>query len=131
MRVTGPLLAHAEAALATVLRLAGPADEALSRYFRSHRQLGQQDRAFVAESVFAVLRRRRSLEFAAGSPDCRPLLLAALLRGLAFPKRMSWDAWLEDGKGAFPSTRATSSTPRRRRRQPRRWSQAEPTWSSR
>ena len=29
-------------------------------------------------------------------------VLAALLRALAFPKRMSWDAWLEDGKGAFP-----------------------------
>ena len=82
MRVTGPLLAHAEAALATSLRFAGPADEALSRYFRSHKQLGQHDRAFVAESVFAVLRRRRSLEFAAGSPGCRPLLLAALLRVL-------------------------------------------------
>ncbi len=24
------------------------------------------------------------------------------LRGLSFPKRMSWDAWLDDGKGAFP-----------------------------
>ena len=31
-----------------------------------------------------------------------PQVLAALLRALAFPKRMSWDAWLEDGKGAFP-----------------------------
>jgi glycyl-tRNA synthetase beta chain len=31
-----------------------------------------------------------------------PGLLAGLLRALAFPKRMSWDAWLEDGKGAFP-----------------------------
>ena len=31
-----------------------------------------------------------------------PGLLATVLRGLAFPKRMSWDAWLEDGKGAFP-----------------------------
>jgi glycyl-tRNA synthetase beta chain len=31
-----------------------------------------------------------------------PGLLAGVLRGLAFPKRMSWDAWLEDGKGAFP-----------------------------
>ena len=25
-----------------------------------------------------------------------------LLRALAFPKRMSWDAWLDDGRGAFP-----------------------------
>jgi glycyl-tRNA synthetase beta chain len=31
-----------------------------------------------------------------------PAVIAALLRGLAFPKRMSWDAWLEDGKGTFP-----------------------------
>jgi len=31
-----------------------------------------------------------------------PELLASVLRGLAFPKRMSWDAWLEDGRGAFP-----------------------------
>jgi glycyl-tRNA synthetase beta chain len=31
-----------------------------------------------------------------------PGLLATVLRGLAFPKRMSWDAWLDDGKGAFP-----------------------------
>ena len=31
-----------------------------------------------------------------------PGLLSGLLRGLAFPKRMSWDAWLEDGRGAFP-----------------------------
>ena len=29
-------------------------------------------------------------------------MLAALLRALAFPKRMSWDAWIDDGKGAFP-----------------------------
>jgi glycyl-tRNA synthetase beta chain len=31
-----------------------------------------------------------------------PGLLAGVLRTLAFPKRMSWDAWLEDGRGAFP-----------------------------
>jgi glycyl-tRNA synthetase beta chain len=31
-----------------------------------------------------------------------PAVLAALLRGFNFPKRMSWDAWIDDGKGAFP-----------------------------
>jgi glycyl-tRNA synthetase beta chain len=31
-----------------------------------------------------------------------PDLLSGLLRALAFPKRMSWDAWLDDGRGAFP-----------------------------
>jgi glycyl-tRNA synthetase beta chain len=28
--------------------------------------------------------------------------MAATLRALSFPKRMSWDAWLDDGKGPFP-----------------------------
>jgi glycyl-tRNA synthetase beta chain len=31
-----------------------------------------------------------------------PSVIASILRGLSFPKRMSWDAWLDDGKGAFP-----------------------------
>lgn len=31
-----------------------------------------------------------------------PQLIATLLRDLSFPKRMSWDAWLDDGKGSFP-----------------------------
>jgi glycyl-tRNA synthetase beta chain len=34
--------------------------------------------------------------------DLLPDVVASVLRGLAFPKRMSWDAWLADGKGAFP-----------------------------
>ncbi len=40
----------------------------------------------------------------AGAPaaEVLPGVLSALLRGLSFPKRMSWDAWLDDGKGAFP-----------------------------
>ncbi|HEX6156009.1 MAG TPA: SAM-dependent methyltransferase, partial [Burkholderiales bacterium] len=70
-----------------VLRGNAPADQLLSRYFREHRSLGQNDRAFVAECVFAVLRRRRSLEAAAGSPDPQALVGAALLRVLGFSAR--------------------------------------------
>jgi len=73
-------LAHATTALAQLLEFSRPADQALSAYFRSHRNLGQQDRAFIAESVFAVLRRKRSLEAAAGSAAPRDLLIAALVR---------------------------------------------------
>jgi 16S rRNA (cytosine967-C5)-methyltransferase len=80
VRITRPLLAHASAALQQLLEFSGPADEVLSRYFREHRQLGQHDRAFVAESAFAVLRRKRTLEMAAGSAEPRALLTAALLR---------------------------------------------------
>jgi 16S rRNA (cytosine967-C5)-methyltransferase len=80
VRPTPALLAHAEAALAELLKFSRPADQALSAYFRSHRNLGQQDRAFVAETAFAVLRRRRSLEAAAGSSAPRDLAVAALVR---------------------------------------------------
>ncbi len=44
------------------------------------------------------------LKKTAGRPTAEvlPGVIAATLRGLAFPKRMNWDAWLDDGKGAFP-----------------------------
>ena len=80
MRPTPALLGHAAAALAELLKFARPADQALSAYFRSHRNLGQTDRAFVAESAFAVLRRWRSLQAAAGSAAPRDLVVAALVR---------------------------------------------------
>jgi len=80
VRPTPALLAQAEAALAELLTFSRPADQALSAYFRSHRHLGQQDRAFIAETVFAVLRRKRSLEAAAGSPAPHALAIAALIR---------------------------------------------------
>ena len=31
--------------------------------------------------------------------DALPDVMYGLLRGLAFPKHMNWDAWLDDGKG--------------------------------
>jgi 16S rRNA (cytosine967-C5)-methyltransferase len=73
-------LVRAETLLAELLGTSGPADAAVSRYFRAHRNLGQQDRAFVAETVYAVLRRRRSLEAAAQSAAPRDLAIAALVR---------------------------------------------------
>ena len=80
MRLTRGLLGHAGAAAAKLLQFSAPADETLSRYFREHRELGQQERAFVAETVFAVLRRKRSLEAAAGSAEPQALVAAVLLR---------------------------------------------------
>lgn len=87
MKLTRPLLGQASTALAGMLDFAGPADEALSRYFRAHRALGRQDRAFIAESVFAVLRRKRSLAAAVASEEPRALLIAALVRVLGFSGR--------------------------------------------
>jgi 16S rRNA (cytosine967-C5)-methyltransferase len=87
VRITRPLVAHAGAALAQMLRFDAPADQVLSRYFRQHRSLGQSDRAFVAEAVFAVLRRKRSLEAAAGSSAPAALVAAALARVLGYSAR--------------------------------------------
>ncbi|MDR0996552.1 MAG: SAM-dependent methyltransferase, partial [Zoogloeaceae bacterium] len=52
---------HAETLIADLLRFAHPADAVLSHYFRNHKNLGQKDRAFLAETVFAVLRHWRTL----------------------------------------------------------------------
>ena len=87
MNVSRVNFKHAEAALAVVLNFSGPADEVLSRYFRARRELGQRDRAFIAESVFAVLRRKRSLEAVVQSTQPRLLLVAALLRVMGLSGR--------------------------------------------
>lgn len=87
MNVAPGLIANAEAAVADLLRLAGPADQALSAWFRRHRRLGQRERAFIAETAYAVLRRRRSLEAAAGSAAPRDLVIAALVRIFGYSGR--------------------------------------------
>jgi len=73
MPLPRPLLDHTVAALAAVLEFKHPADAVVSRYLRAHPILGQQDRAFVAETVFAVLRRLRLLETLAAGRDPRRL----------------------------------------------------------
>jgi 16S rRNA (cytosine967-C5)-methyltransferase len=87
VNVAAAQLAAAADALARVQAFSGPADQAISSYFRTHRRLGQRDRAFVAEAVFGVLRRRRSLEAMAGSAEPVALVVAALLRILGYSGR--------------------------------------------
>ncbi|MDX1376596.1 MAG: RsmB/NOP family class I SAM-dependent RNA methyltransferase [Burkholderiales bacterium] len=99
------LLRHAEAVLGELLAFAAPADQVVSRYFRAHPALGQRDRAFIAETTFAVLRRKRSLEAAAGSAQPRALLIAALVRIQGFSLRALGDRLL-------PGDRATAERAR-------------------
>ena len=73
-------LEEAITALRAVLPLDAPADVVLSRYFRENPMLGNKDRAFIAELVFGVLRRKRSLETATGKGTPRQLALAWLVR---------------------------------------------------
>jgi 16S rRNA (cytosine967-C5)-methyltransferase len=67
-------------ALRAVLAFRHPADAVLSHYFREHRQLGQQDRAFVAESVFGMLRRKLLLDYLSEGTTLRMSLLLWLAR---------------------------------------------------
>ena len=79
MRFTPALFNHTEALLSELLRSTFPADLVVSRYFRQHRELGHADRGFVAETVYAVLRRKRSLSARCGNDiTSRRLLLATL-----------------------------------------------------
>ena len=74
------LLRLAGMALADVLTNTGPADAKLGWFFKQNRELGTKDRAFVAESVYGVLRRKSYLEYVCDGDDPRKLLLAWLLR---------------------------------------------------
>jgi 16S rRNA (cytosine967-C5)-methyltransferase len=96
-------LAWAVAALGAVLAPGHPADAVLRTFFRDHPQLGARDRAFIAETVFACLRRKRLLEHLAGSSHPRRMVLACLttLRGVSDPELAplideSEAAWLRD-----------------------------------
>jgi 16S rRNA (cytosine967-C5)-methyltransferase len=71
-------LEAATSALQSLLSFAGPADGALRDFFRDHRQLGQHDRAFVAELSFAVLRHLRLFEELGARRSPRRLALTAL-----------------------------------------------------
>ena len=78
--INSNILRLAAIALADVLNNPGPADAKLGRFFRENRELGVKDRAFVAESVYGVLRRKSLLAYLADGEDPRKLLLAWLLR---------------------------------------------------
>ncbi|MCB1887522.1 MAG: RsmB/NOP family class I SAM-dependent RNA methyltransferase [Rhodocyclaceae bacterium] len=93
--------------LGSVLSFRHPADGVLSKHFREHKRLGQRDRAFVAESVYSVLRRLRWLRRLAGfHATPRELLLTWLVRGEGMSLRRLHEAlkpaereWLAEIKG--------------------------------
>jgi 16S rRNA (cytosine967-C5)-methyltransferase len=81
------LLRMTSIVLADVLSNTGPADVKLGLFFKQHRDLGTKDRAFVAESVYGVLRRKAFLMYVSEGNDPRKLLLAYLIRVLGTSTR--------------------------------------------
>ncbi len=104
---TRALVGQAAGLLDEVLARSGAADRTVSSFFRSHRSLGQRDRAFVAEAVYAALRRRRSLATAAGSESPRALLVAALVRVLGYSGRALDDALGDEDRETLARVRRT------------------------
>lgn len=70
----------ATAALRAVLPLQHPADSILRYFFKENRKLGASDRAFIAETVFGILRHRFFLESIVETATPRSLLLAYLAK---------------------------------------------------
>lgn len=111
MRITIGLIDDALSALTSLLDFSYPADAVLSRFFREHKSLGPRERAFIAESVYTVLRRKRSLERLCGRDGervtPRKLFLAALVRYQGMSQRQLGDVlkgkeldWIASIKGS-------------------------------
>ena len=67
-------------ALTVVLAARAPADAQLRQFFRDNRNLGHRDRALVADTVYAALRRRRLLEHLTPNATPREIALATLVK---------------------------------------------------
>ena len=81
MRITAKLIDATTTALNLLLKFEHPADAVLSAFFRDNKLLGQSERGFIAETAYAVLRRRRLLEHLLGKEATpRRLVLAALVK---------------------------------------------------
>ena len=58
MRLPPAIVPHTEEVLREILRFTGPADVALSRYFRENPKLGGRERGVIAEAVYGLLRNK-------------------------------------------------------------------------
>jgi 16S rRNA (cytosine967-C5)-methyltransferase len=67
-------------ALTIVLPAREPADAQLRQFFRDNKNLGQRDRALVADTVYAALRRRRLLEHVTPESTPREIALATIVK---------------------------------------------------
>ncbi|MBC8007739.1 MAG: RsmB/NOP family class I SAM-dependent RNA methyltransferase [Prolixibacteraceae bacterium] len=80
MQPTAAMMHAATAAVELALPMLHPADAVLRGFFSTNRGLGQRDRAFIAETVFCVLRHKRLLEQLVSQPIARKLVCAALIK---------------------------------------------------
>ena len=87
MNLTRTQLEAAAEALRLALKFDRPADSVLHDFFRGQRALGPLDRALVADAVYGVLRRKRTVDHLVPDGAPRHLLLAYLARVAGFSIR--------------------------------------------
>ena len=80
MSITRTQLEAAADALRLTLQFDRAADGVLHDFFGARRALGARDRAFVADAVYGVLRRKRTVDHLSPGGEPRQLLLAYLTR---------------------------------------------------
>jgi 16S rRNA (cytosine967-C5)-methyltransferase len=105
-RVTPDMIEATVNVVSSILDFSQPADAVLSNYFRNNRELGSRERGFIADTAYAVLRRKRFLERLCGEKySPRQLVLAALMRVQGMSQRQlgeilstSEDKWLAEFK---------------------------------
>ena len=101
------LLDHCTALTAHLLRFEHPAETVVGRYFREQRALGPRERSTVAETVYAILRKKPLFEWLArsgrGAPERRLAILGfagarhVLLAALS-PEEQQWLAACDQAK---------------------------------
>jgi 16S rRNA (cytosine967-C5)-methyltransferase len=105
VKLTAPNVRAAIAATALVIATPGAADRVLTAFFRGNRALGRDDRGVVADTVYAVLRRLRTLQATAATQRPGDLVAAALVGPLKSNAREAAQA-LERSPADMDSLRA-------------------------
>ncbi|MBU0752806.1 MAG: RsmB/NOP family class I SAM-dependent RNA methyltransferase [Gammaproteobacteria bacterium] len=97
IRITDTMIGHAAQVVREMLKFAQPADAVLSNFFRANR-VDSRSRAFIAETAYTVLRRRRLLEKVVGErPTPLRLVLAALVKVTGLSQRQVGEVLGDDG----------------------------------
>lgn len=108
---TPALLSELAQLLRPLLQFTYPADTVVSQHFRANAELGRRDRAFLAESAYAILRHLRSLEAIVGGdtpPRPRPLIVVWLARYSGLNLRQCEPLLKPDEIAAFKAAKSVS-----------------------
>ncbi|WP_457442098.1 RsmB/NOP family class I SAM-dependent RNA methyltransferase [Roseateles sp. P5_E4] len=99
--------------IAVVNQLEAPADSTVSAFFRQHKNLGQRERASLAETVYALLRERikfQNLAQSGSGPMSRRLAMLAWRGNAAFLRgalSLQEQQWLEQVQAIDPMSLAS------------------------